>query len=491
MIQDNLDQRPDQLNRFIANGDEAAFRELVELYQRMVYTTCQRILDRCPGEVDDAVQETFLKLARSAPRIESNLGAWLHSCARTTALNRLRSVRLRSRREFEIGTSQAAVALADAEAPEDPLEQHDELQVIEDLVDELPKQERELVVAYYYLGQTQQQIADRLGVSQVAVQKRLKGVLEVLRHRCTKRGLTVATLLLALEMQSQAAVPATIAAHLAAMPVPAPVAAAHGLALTPVVATAIAAAFALGMGLMFVLTGPGAGRHPSGTAPAAVNAAAGPAQAPAAPPSRVDPAPVVAGAVAPPAASPVPPAVAQPSLPFHLDLAPARWRLKQASAEAVTLSYRGKDIPGLHLTSDRTLLVGVATSATPALPDSFQVDFLLHSRVVWCPFSSLWLEPGLAGRDPLNQPLREVGIEDNCNTLFPAGSWAAIRVEFSRDDEGALTEDVLVNGKSIRHLVEAHAPAATAALSLRVLDTDCDVAEVVVSKLAPKPQLTF
>jgi Sigma-70 region 2 len=52
------------LVQFVATRDEAAFRGLV----RLVWVLCQRVL-RDPEEAEDALQATFIVLARRANRI--------------------------------------------------------------------------------------------------------------------------------------------------------------------------------------------------------------------------------------------------------------------------------------------------------------------------------------------------------------------------------------------------------------------------------------
>src|SRR4051812_18412933 len=107
---DSMTESETCLDRFAASGDGAAFEELVREYQGMVYNTCVSVLERPSADVDDAVQETFLKLARSAGSIHGNVPAWLHACARTTALDCRRRQRVRSAREREAESERVAPA---------------------------------------------------------------------------------------------------------------------------------------------------------------------------------------------------------------------------------------------------------------------------------------------------------------------------------------------------------------------------------------------
>jgi RNA polymerase sigma factor (sigma-70 family) len=449
-----MENQSQSLSRFIASGDHGAFHELVEQYQRMVFLTCQHILNRCPAEVDDAVQETFLKLARSAGSIESNVGAWLHSCARTTALNRLRSMRMRHRREGEIDSSSVAVA----DPPDQPLESGEELTIVEDVVEELGHDERELVVSYYYLGQTQQQIADRLGLSQVAIQKRLKHVLETLRQRCTKRGLSFSLLLLAFERHATIALPPPLLERLAHLPVPRPQL--HpvprgrrvrpGTGITLIAAALVLGTMSLGLSL----------RKTPVTAPATVSAPVVPAH------------PMI-----------VPVAMPPNPFPFTPQLATRAWKLLGLSGAAVTLKHAGHDLAAWHLSTVNLGLVGTATIVTPHLPQDYRVELLVHTRTVLCPFSSAGIEPCLSGRTPLTNPLHEIDLD--VNPVFTAGSWRLVSCEVRHRADGSLVETTSVDGRFLRQEILAHAPTALDSLAIRVIDTDCDVAQLTLTPLDP------
>src|ERR1700677_1137440 len=84
------------LIRYARRRDAEAFAVLVERYQRLIFSTCRRRLHHS-ADVDDAVQETFLRMAKASGSVRSNVGAWLHRCATnvSTDLNRRRQTRER------------------------------------------------------------------------------------------------------------------------------------------------------------------------------------------------------------------------------------------------------------------------------------------------------------------------------------------------------------------------------------------------------------
>jgi RNA polymerase sigma factor (sigma-70 family) len=184
-LQSAMTSMDSSLQRYLANDDPASFRELVCKYHDLVHGVCRRILGR-GLDIDDAVQETFIKLSLKAADIRENPTAWLLTCARTTALDLKRRRMRRARKETQ------ASAVSRGKSPglvEKVCERAEELSIVEACVEELPELDRHVLTAYFYVDQTQQEIAESLGVSQVAIKKRLARVLEVLRWKCVNRGL--------------------------------------------------------------------------------------------------------------------------------------------------------------------------------------------------------------------------------------------------------------------------------------------------------------
>jgi len=72
----------------IAQGDEAAFQELVERHQREVYGTIVKMIGDL-HEAEDLAQRVFLRVYRAAPRYrpEAQFTTWLYTILRRLVFN--------------------------------------------------------------------------------------------------------------------------------------------------------------------------------------------------------------------------------------------------------------------------------------------------------------------------------------------------------------------------------------------------------------------
>ena len=168
------------LDRWVHSADNDAFQELLRAYRPMVMGICQRVLGRCQN-ADDAMQETFLKLARQGHTVRSNLGSWLYTCA----LNE-------SRQLLRVAENTRFSKVIDDDTPTQghaPILDSDEHQLLHTCIAELEEPDRDVICLHFFLGMTQTQIAERYSMSQPAVIKRLDRALRYLRLRILAHGL--------------------------------------------------------------------------------------------------------------------------------------------------------------------------------------------------------------------------------------------------------------------------------------------------------------
>ena len=167
------------LSRYHVNGEAAAFTRLVDAHAGMVFTVAKRVT-RDAMLAEDVAQETFIELARRGSEVRESVRAWLHRVAWRKACNVVRHESIRQRHEqaaYELGTAQTEPAWEEMEP------------MIDEALDELPEQQREVILAHYFQGLTQQVLAQRLGVSQSTVSRALDLGVAELRSKLRAKGL--------------------------------------------------------------------------------------------------------------------------------------------------------------------------------------------------------------------------------------------------------------------------------------------------------------
>ena len=161
----------------VAGADEAALAELYDRYGRRAYGLAFRIL-RDPALAEDAVQEAFLAVWRTAARFQpaqAKATTWLMTIVHRRAVDLVR--REERRRTESLGWVDEAVG----EATEDVALLHAERDRVGRALAALPDVQREALELAYYGGFTQSQLAERLGEPLGTVKSRMFNGLARLR----------------------------------------------------------------------------------------------------------------------------------------------------------------------------------------------------------------------------------------------------------------------------------------------------------------------
>ena len=133
----------------------------------------------CP---EDVVQESLLSLSEQV-QIPDDLQAWLYRVTRNGAINASRSNRRRIDRE-------RCVALDAKPWFEHNPEQKIDAEIAKDLLERLPIEQREIVVAKIWGGLTLQQIATISNVAVSTIHRRYKAALDELRKGLESQRIT-------------------------------------------------------------------------------------------------------------------------------------------------------------------------------------------------------------------------------------------------------------------------------------------------------------
>jgi RNA polymerase sigma factor (sigma-70 family) len=174
------------LRDYAERRSEAAFAELVRRHVDLIYSAALRLV--CDSHLaEDVTQGAFVALARSAPQLTERavLSGWLHRTAQNIAAQTVRTdVRRRAR-------EQEAAAMNELFATEpDGVWEHIAPH-LDAALGELSEGDRDALLLRYFELKSAQEMAQVLGVSDEAAQKRVSRAVERLREFFAKRGVTV------------------------------------------------------------------------------------------------------------------------------------------------------------------------------------------------------------------------------------------------------------------------------------------------------------
>ena len=150
-------------------GSEAAFRVLVDRYQRPVYSLLFRIV-RSAETAEDLAQETFVKAWKALARFdaERRFSSWLFKIAHNSALDSLRRVGVDTfSLDAPIGDTDEAPELPADPSAENPLARliaRDSGRALEAAIGELRPQYREILLLRFQEGLAYEEIADVLEI---------------------------------------------------------------------------------------------------------------------------------------------------------------------------------------------------------------------------------------------------------------------------------------------------------------------------------------
>jgi RNA polymerase sigma-70 factor, ECF subfamily len=155
----------------IGDGDRSAFDQLYQRYSRPIFALALRRLgDR--GRAEDAVQEAFASVWRSAGTYRRERGAgahWLYAVARNAIVDRGRS-----QRDYPAEPTEEVSPDA---GPAETAEYDWTAWRVHRAVAELPERERIVIELAYWGGLSQSEIADRIGAPLGTVKTRTRSAL--------------------------------------------------------------------------------------------------------------------------------------------------------------------------------------------------------------------------------------------------------------------------------------------------------------------------
>lgn len=179
-----------ELIQGLRNGDEAAFRFLVENYQGRVYNTAIGIVQNAE-DAEDVAQEVFIQVFRSIHSFkeESKLSTWVYRITTSRALDLLRSRKSKKRFGFLqrlFGDSNETLyELPDFNHPGVALDRKENAALLFKAISQLPENQKIAFILHKLEDLSYQEISEVMKTSVAAVESMMHRAKQNLRKILT------------------------------------------------------------------------------------------------------------------------------------------------------------------------------------------------------------------------------------------------------------------------------------------------------------------
>lgn len=183
----------EELIQGLRNGDESAFKYLVDNYQDRVFNTAIGIVQNVE-DAEDVAQEVFIQVFRSIHsfKAESKLSTWIYRIATTRALDFLRSKK--SKKRFGImkrmfgDDNEQVMELPDFNHPGIALDQKENAARLFKAINQLPDNQKTAFTLHKLEDLSYLEISGIMGTSLAAVESLMHRARQNLRKILEKEG---------------------------------------------------------------------------------------------------------------------------------------------------------------------------------------------------------------------------------------------------------------------------------------------------------------
>ena len=161
----------------LGESDKDAFTEIFDYYRDRIFSRTLRFL-KSQALAEEIVQDVFLKiwLKRSELQHVQSLHAYISSMANNLIIDRLKNLSYETTARNELSKRQQYIEDTDY-----LLRQHEYQQLIQDAINLLPTQQKQVYQLAKTAGMNQQAIAEKMHLSRLTVKKHMAKALQFIR----------------------------------------------------------------------------------------------------------------------------------------------------------------------------------------------------------------------------------------------------------------------------------------------------------------------
>jgi RNA polymerase sigma factor (sigma-70 family) len=181
---------PDNILLLVAGGDERAFRQLYDMYNRQVYNTCLLYLQN-EEEAEETMQDTFVQVYQAAAGFKggSAVATWIYRITVNKCLDKIRYKKRVKRFAFISSLMNRegdsfVYEPGDFQHPGVLMENKDRSKYLFSALKQLPENQYSAFVLKQIEGLPQKEVAEIMGISEKAVESlfqraksKLRGIL--------------------------------------------------------------------------------------------------------------------------------------------------------------------------------------------------------------------------------------------------------------------------------------------------------------------------
>lgn len=176
----------------IAMGDETAFSDIFDYYQKYVFSFGRKLM-RSEEIAEEMIQDVFIKIWQNREKLSEvdNFGGYLNVLVRNHSFNLLRQLANQQKNGDEI-----LLSFSDEDNnTQQTIDYRETVRILEEVLANLPEQQKKVYSLCHLDGLKYEEAAQKMNISVATVHYHMKLALKNIRHHLAKEGLSYQILL--------------------------------------------------------------------------------------------------------------------------------------------------------------------------------------------------------------------------------------------------------------------------------------------------------